>query len=282
MHIIHTIEQLTVALKNRAKIAFVPTMGNLHAGHMQLIEVAKQYADFVVVSIFVNPLQFAPTEDLATYPRTLAADCEKLKIAGASVAFVPSVEEMYPDFDGTHLKQTMTITPPPIGSELCGAFRPGHFAGVATVVMKLFNIVRPDVAVFGQKDFQQFFIIKELVRQFNLPVDVIGVDTVREQDGLAMSSRNHYLTASQRACASELNQALQRIVSAVKSGNQHYIALEEEARTALNEQNWQVDYISIRSALTLLPAGNQDAELVVLAAAMLGTTRLIDNIEFLR
>ncbi len=280
MQIIKTIDELRRILKNQSSIAFVPTMGNLHAGHIQLVEVAKQHTDFVVVSIFVNPLQFGPTEDLASYPRTLEVDCEKLQAAGASIVFTPSVEEMYPDFDGKNLNQTMTITPPPIASELCGATRPGHFAGVATIVMKLFNMVQPNVAVFGQKDFQQLFIIKQMVKQFNLPIEIIGVDTVREPSGLAMSSRNGYLTDAQRASASQLNSALQSIVKSVKNGNKHYIELEQQAKAELNSQGWLADYISIRSSESLLPASSADTKLVVLGAAKLGSTRLIDNLVF--
>ena len=260
-------------------------MGNLHAGHIQLVNVAKQHSECVVVSIFVNPLQFGPTEDLASYPRTLEADCEKLKAAGASIVFSPSVEEMYPQMtesksDGTNLNQTMTITPPPIASELCGATRPGHFSGVATVVMKLFNMVQPSIAVFGQKDFQQLFIIKQMVKQFNLPINIIGVDTVREPSGLAMSSRNGYLTEAQRAAASQLNCALQNIVNSVKTGNKDYSQLELQAKNKLTEQGWLADYISIRSSLTLTPATSVDSQLVVLGAAKLGNTRLIDNLAF--
>ncbi|MDO9393997.1 MAG: pantoate--beta-alanine ligase, partial [Methylotenera sp.] len=162
MQIINTINELRSALEKQTSVAFVPTMGNLHAGHIQLVEVAKRHAQCVVVSIFVNPLQFGVNEDLASYPRTLDADCKKLEAAGTSIVFAPKVEEMYPDFDGGNLNQTMTITPPPIANELCGASRPGHFSGVATVVMKLFNIVQPTVAVFGKKDFQQLFIIEQL------------------------------------------------------------------------------------------------------------------------
>lgn len=280
MQIIKTISELRSVLKNQGNIAFVPTMGNLHAGHIQLVEVAKQHSSCVVVSIFVNPLQFGPTEDLASYPRTLEADCEKLQAAGASIVFTPTVEEMYQGFDGINLNQTMTITPPPIANELCGASRPGHFAGVATVVMKLFNMVQPNVAVFGQKDFQQLFIIKQMVKQFNLPIDIIGVDTVREPSGLAMSSRNGYLTDAQRASASQLNSALQSIVKSVKNGNKNYAELEQQAKADLNSQGWFADYISIRSSESLLPANSADTKLVVLGAAKLGTTRLIDNLVF--
>lgn len=280
MQIINTIADLRSALKNQENIAFVPTMGNLHAGHIQLVKVAKQHASCVVVSIFVNPLQFGPTEDLENYPRTLEADCEKLKAAGASIVFTPTVEEMYADFDGKNLNQTMNLTPSPIANELCGASRPGHFAGVATVVMKLFNMVQPNVAVFGQKDFQQLFIIKQMVKQFNLPIDIIGVDTVREPSGLAMSSRNGYLSNEQRAIANQLNRALRDIVQSVKNGNQDYAQLEQQAKSNLNTQGWVADYISIRSSLTLLPSCNADTVLVVLGAAKLGNTRLIDNLTF--
>ncbi len=285
MQIIKTIAELKSLLKNQETIAFVPTMGNLHAGHIHLVEVAKQHIanspkPCVVVSIFVNPLQFGPTEDLASYPRTLEADCEKLKAAGASIVFTPTVEEMYADFDGKNLNQTMTITPPPIASELCGASRPGHFSGVATVVMKLFNMVQPSVAVFGQKDFQQLFIIKQMVKLFNLPIDIVGVDTVREPSGLAMSSRNGYLTDEQRASASQLNSALQGIVQLIKRGNKNYFELEQQAKAALNNNGWMADYISIRASLSLMPATATDKQLVVLGAAKLGNTRLIDNIYF--
>lgn len=280
MQVIKTIDELRSVLKNQSNIAFVPTMGNLHAGHIQLVEVAKQQAECVVVSIFVNPLQFGPTEDLASYPRTLEADCEKLKAAGASIVFTPSIEEMYAEFDGNNLNQTMTITPPPIANELCGATRPGHFAGVATIVMKLFNMVQPSIAVFGQKDFQQLFIIKQMVRQFNLQINIIGVGTVREPSGLAMSSRNGYLSNEQRAVASQLNSALKDIVQLVKSGNKDYSQLEQNAKSILNSQGWLADYISIRSSLTLQPACSTDTDLVVLGAAKLGNTRLIDNLTF--
>jgi pantoate--beta-alanine ligase len=214
MQIIKTVSELRTALSNQARgnqkqVGFVPTMGNLHAGHIALVEKAKQKASCVVASIFVNPLQFSPTEDLSTYPRTPEADYEKLQAAGCDIVFTPSLQEMYPDFDGKNLNQTMTIDPPPIASVLCGATRLKHFAGVATVVIKLFNMVQPNIAVFGKKDFQQLFIIKEMVRQFNLPIDIIAVETVRDANCLALSSRNGYLTDTQRASAAQLNRALQ-------------------------------------------------------------------------
>ena len=276
---------LTSQVSSGQKIGFVPTMGNLHAGHIHLVELAKQHADFVVVSIFVNPLQFSPTEDLNAYPRSLAEDCEKLKAAGCDVVFVPSVAEIYADFDGSNLNQSMTIMPPPIASVLCGATRLSHFAGVATVVMKLFNMVAPDIAVFGKKDFQQLFIIKEMVRQFNLPIDIIAGETIREANGLALSSRNGYLNDTQRAAASQLNNALQNLVASIENGESNFALLENTATNKLNQLGWEVDYISVRSTATLQPATRQDKDLVVLGAAKIinktgGKTRLIDNIEF--
>ena len=289
MQIIQTVSELRKTLADQSSngknnIAFVPTMGNLHAGHIALVTQAKQHAARVVVSIFVNPLQFNPNEDLANYPRTLEADCEKLKAAGCDILFTPSVVEMYADFDGKNLNQSMTIDPPPIANVLCGATRLSHFAGVATVVMKLFNIVQPQVAVFGKKDFQQLFIIKQMVRQFNLPITIIAGETVRESNGLALSSRNGYLTDAQRAAASQLNSALQGIVNQAKNGNKNFSQLEQQAAKQLTNQNWDVDYISIRSSVTLKPASQLDKHLIVLGAAKIsnktaGKTRLIDNIE---
>lgn len=284
MQIIQTVTELRKALKNQASIGFVPTMGNLHAGHIALVETAKQHASCVVASIFVNPLQFSPTEDLSAYPRTPEADVEKLKAAGCDIVFTPSVREMYPDFDGQDLHQSMTIDPPPIANVLCGATRLKHFSGVATVVLKLFNLVQPDVAVFGKKDFQQLFIIKEMVRQFNMPIEIIAGETVREASGLALSSRNGYLSDAQRAAAAQLNSALQGIVNAIQHGQTDYLTLEQQASAHLYSQGWDVDYISIRSSTTLQPAAKADKALVVLGAAKIinktaGKTRLIDNIE---
>ena len=284
MQIIQTASELRNVLKRQDNIAFVPTMGNLHVGHIHLVKLAKQHASCVVASIFVNPLQFSPTEDLANYPRTLEADCEKLAAAGCDIVFTPSVAEIYPTFDGKNIRQTMTIDPPPIANVLCGATRLSHFAGVATVVMKLFNMVQPQFAVFGKKDFQQLFIIKEMVRQFNLPIEIIAGETVREANGLALSSRNGYLTDTQRASASQLNSALQSIVNQIKNGNKEFVQLEQQAAAQLTSQGWGVDYISIRSSTTLQPASALDKNLIVLGAAKItnktsGKTRLIDNIE---
>ncbi len=287
MQIVKTAHELSQALATQDAIAFVPTMGNLHAGHIQLVELAKTKNACVVVSIFVNPLQFGANEDLTKYPRTLDADLEKLKAAGADVVFTPSEQEIYPDFDAsTHnTHQSITINLPSVANELCGAARPGHFSGMATVVLKLFNLVffngaKTRVAIFGKKDFQQLFIIRDMVKQLNLPIEIIAGDTKREADGLAMSSRNGYLTPAQKLEAPRLYRALGLLVDAVKQGRTDFAALETQTKQFLTQLGWIVDYISIRSWETLLPATNNDLKLVVLGAARQGTTRLIDNIEF--
>jgi len=274
MEIIESVAALRERLGTTASICLVTTMGNLHAGHIHLVELARQHGQYVVVSIFVNPLQFGPNEDLASYPRTPAEDFAKLEAAGADIVFAPTVDEMYPT------PQTMMVTPPPIASELCGASRPGHFDGVATVVLKLFNIVQPQAAVFGKKDFQQLFIVRELVSQFNLSVRIIAGETVREADGLAMSSRNGYLDAAQRLEAPRLQKTLQLVVDAAKKIRGDYAGIEAQTTQFLTQLGWIVEYISIRSANTLLPATAGDTSLIVLGAARQGRTRLIDNIEF--
>jgi pantoate--beta-alanine ligase len=273
MHIVSTVAELRQRLKKQKSIAFVPTMGNLHAGHIHLVELARQHGQCVVVSIFVNPLQFGANEDLASYPRTLDADLAKLKLAGADIVFTPNEHEIYP------VPQTLTVEPPAIANELCGALRPDHFRGVATVVLKLFNMVQPQVAVFGKKDFQQLFIIRELVRQLNLPIEIIAGETVHEPDGLAMSSRNSYLKPLQRTEAQRLHRALQQVVKAIENGRRDFSALESEAAQQLIQHGWVVDYISVRSAASLAPATPDDHDLVVLGAARQGQTRLIDNLE---
>jgi pantoate--beta-alanine ligase len=287
MQVIKTAHELSQALAQQNAIAFVPTMGNLHAGHIQLVELAKTKNACVVVSIFVNPLQFGANEDLSKYPRTLDADLEKLKAAGANIVFTPSEQEIYPDFDASRNKthQSITIKLPSIENELCGAARPGHFSGMATVVLKLFNLVffngaKTKIAVFGKKDFQQLFIIRDMVKQFNLPIEIIAGETRREADGLAMSSRNGYLTPAQKSEAPRLYRALGLLVDAVKQGNTDFSALEAQTTQFLTQLGWVVDYISTRSAETLLPATSADLKLIVLGAARQGTTRLIDNIEF--
>ena len=274
MDILHSVTELRARLAGETRISFVPTMGNLHDGHIHLVNLARQHGDCVVVSIFVNPLQFGPNEDLDNYPRTLEQDCARLQAAGADVVFAPSVSEMYPT------AQTMTISAPPIADSLCGASRPGHFSGVATVVMKLFNLVQPQVAIFGKKDYQQLSVIRELVQQFNLPISIIGGETVREADGLAMSSRNGYLSPAQRKEAKRLHAALQLVKQAIQKGNHDYPAICEQTRQYLTQLGWIVDYIEVRAASTLQPATAKDTQLVALAAARLGKTRLIDNLEF--
>ena len=281
MQTINSIAQLRRAHEGQNSIALVPTMGNLHAGHLDLVKLAKQHATSVVVSIFVNPLQFGANEDLANYPRTLAADCEKLQAAGADIVFVPSVAEMYPDFDGQDLKQSITVQLPAVANDLCGASRPGHFAGVATVVLKLFNLVQPQLAVFGKKDYQQLFVIREMVKQFNLAIAILAADTVREPSGLAMSSRNGYLSSAEKAQASQLQAELVSVCEQIKQQGHsaNFLSLEQAATLNLQRQGWQVDYVAIRAASNLQAASAQDSDVVVLAAAKLGTTRLIDNLS---
>ena len=274
MQVISTVAELRQRLAHEPSIAFVPTMGNLHAGHISLVELARQRGQCVVVSIFVNPLQFGANEDLAHYPRTLEADLAMLQAVGADVVFTPTGGEMYP------VSQTITVEPPVTANELCGAARSGHFRGVATVVLKLFNMVQPQVAVFGKKDFQQLFIIREMVVQLNLPIEIIAGETVREADGLAMSSRNGYLSTTERTEAPRLYLALQQMVQKIQGGEQDFSAIETQALQSLTQRGWAVDYISVRSSLTLTPAAAEDRNLVVLGAAWQGLTRLIDNIEF--
>ena len=276
MQVIHAVDALRQRLKAEQAIAFVPTMGNLHAGHLHLVELARQHGQCVVVSIFVNPLQFGANEDLASYPRTLQADCEKLQAAGVDIVFAPSETDMYPQ------PQTVTVNPPPLANALCGALRPGHFAGVATVVLKLFNMVQPQVAVFGKKDFQQLAIIHQLTAQLNLPVDIIAGETMRETDGLAMSSRNGYLSAAERLEAPRLYRALTLVAEAIEQGECDFAALESQTTQYLTQLGWVVDYISIRASNTLDIATAEDHDLVILGAAHLGKTRLIDNLECLK
>ena len=274
MEIIRSIAALRERLAREASIAFVPTMGNLHDGHLNLVKIAREHARCVVVSIFVNPLQFGANEDLASYPRTPEQDCTHLETAGADIVFMPSVEEMYP------VPQQIVVEPPPVADQLCGAARPGHFRGVTTVVLKLFNMVQPQVAVFGKKDFQQLFILREMVKQLNLPIIMIGGETVRESDGLAMSSRNGYLKPAERLEAPRLHRALLQVMQAAQGGRRDFAAIEAQTAQYLTQLGWIVDYISVRSANTLLTPEPDERELVVLGAARLGKTRLIDNIEF--
>ena len=275
MQVVHTAIELRAALAGVGNTAFVPTMGNLHAGHVSLVERAKQHGRPVVASIFVNPLQFGAGEDFERYPRTLAADCDKLAAAGCDLVFAPDVAEMYP------VPQTFTVQPPAsLANDLCGAFRPGHFSGVATVVLKLFNLVQPRVAVFGKKDFQQLHVIRDMVRQLNLPIDIVGVDTLREADGLAMSSRNGYLSDAERMQAPQLQHELAAIVAAVQVGERDFEALCAAAGRHLKMAGWRVDYVALRDAATLQAPTPGSNRLAVLGAAWLGNTRLIDNLDF--
>jgi len=275
MQVFHTVAELRAALAGQADTAFVPTMGNLHAGHVSLIELARQHGHPVVASIFVNPLQFGAGEDFERYPHTLDADCEKLAAAGCDLVFAPAVAEVYP------VPQTFTARPPDsLAQDLCGAFRPGHFSGVATVVLKLFNLVQPRVAVFGKKDFQQLLVIRELVRQFNLPIGILAGDTLREANGLAMSSRNGYLSESERIRAAQLHSQLAALVATIQAGERDFEALCATAGRHLKMGGWRVDYVALRDAATLQAPTPASTRLVALGAAWLGTTRLIDNIDF--
>ena len=272
MRIISTTQELRDRLKSEPSVAFVPTMGNLHQGHLALIRQAREHGRCVVVSIFVNPLQFGPNEDFAKYPRTFEQDCEKL--AGlADVVFAPPVADLYPE------PQQVFVEPPPVAGELCGAIRPGHFRGVATVVLKLFNIVQPQAAVFGKKDYQQLRVIRAMVRQLNLPLEIVAGETLRAGDGLALSSRNGYLSADERTEAVRLYRNLVQIRESIFAGNSDFPALECVALADLEAHGWRVDYVSVRAAASLTPAKSGETDLVVLAAAWLGKTRLIDNLE---
>ena len=279
MNTLHSIAQLRAALArartDNKRIGLVPTMGNLHAGHIALVEKARQRSDFVVVSIFVNPLQFGPQEDLDSYPRTLEEDQRQLLDAGANLVFAPNVKEMYPEGMAGH-----TIVSVPVVSEgLCGGSRPGHFDGVATVVSKLLNIVQPDLAVFGEKDFQQLAVIRKMAQDLCMPVQIMGAPIVRAADGLALSSRNGYLTDAQRQTAPHLYQTLQQIGAQLNAGRRDYAGLIEEARQTLSNAGFIPDYLDLRDASTLQPVTASTQDIVILAAALLGSTRLIDNLQ---
>jgi len=277
--VVHTIEALRDQLRGQLRVAFVPTMGNLHAGHLALMRMARQHGDPVVASIFVNPLQFGPAEDFSSYPRTLQADIEKLERArDVYVLFAPNEAEMYPE------PQNYRIQPPQeLGGILEGEFRPGFFGGVSTVVMKLFSCVQPQVAIFGKKDYQQLMIVRAMCRQFHLPVQVLAHETVRDADGLALSSRNVYLSAPERAEAPQLYATLQTLRADLRAGADAIAALESRAIQTLHARGWRVDYLSVRRQRDLLPPHTEEVAagepLVALAAAHLGRTRLIDNLE---
>ncbi|MDR8014709.1 pantoate--beta-alanine ligase [Ectopseudomonas guguanensis] len=278
MNTVKTLRELRAAVAQaRAEgkqIGFVPTMGNLHAGHVSLVEIAAQRADFVVASIFVNPLQFGAGEDLDKYPRTLAADQEKLLAAGCHLLFHPDVAEIYPHGMGDQTR----VSVPGVSEGLCGASRPGHFEGVATVVTKLFNMVQPDLAVFGEKDYQQLAVIRALVQDLNMPIQIIGAPTQRAEDGLALSSRNGYLDAAQRSTAPTLYRSLQAIAEELRRGARDYARLIDGAQEQQRAAGFVPDYLEIRNAVTLRPAQVDDRHLVILTAAQLGGTRLIDNL----
>ncbi|MFO1205587.1 MAG: pantoate--beta-alanine ligase [Burkholderiales bacterium] len=273
MEVITTVAALRARLGSSPGVAFVPTMGNLHEGHLDLVRIARDHGQRVVVSIFVNRLQFGPTEDFDRYPRTLDADLARLAPLGVDVIFAPNERELYP------VPQQFFVEPPPIASDLCGAHRPGHFRGMATVVLKLFNAVQPALAVFGKKDYQQLFIIRSMVEQLNLPVRILAGETRREPDGLAMSSRNQYLAPADRIRATALSQALARAKAAIEGGRSDYAAIAAEAREFLDSQGFRVDYVAARKCSDLLPPKAGEKPLVVLGAAWLGATRLIDNME---
>lgn len=278
MNTVQTLAQLRscVAQARSAgkRIAFVPTMGNLHAGHIALITQAVARADFVIASIFVNPLQFGPNEDLDSYPRTLAADQSKLEAAGCNLLFTPSAQDIYPN----GMAQQTIVSVPGVSSGLCGGSRPGHFDGVSTVVCKLFNMVQPDLALFGEKDYQQLAVIRKMVADLNMPIEICGVAIVRDSDGLALSSRNGYLNAQQRADAPALQQCMQSVKTHIKNGNRDYAALFAQFNSDLQAAGFRLDYVELRDALSLEPADADSRNMVLLAAAYLGTTRLIDNL----
>lgn len=273
MQIHSSIADLRAALKGRGRVVFVPTMGNLHAGHISLMRQARDHGDTVVASIFVNRLQFGPNEDFDKYPRTLQADSEKLAAAGVDVLFAPTETDLYPE------PQEYVIEPPGIQNVLDGEFRPGHFRGVATVVTKLFNCVQPQAAVFGKKDYQQLMVIRNMTRQLAMPIDIVGGETVRAEDGLALSSRNGYLSPTERAEAPRLYGLLRQIRQDILAGEKDFAKLEREASAALDKAGWKTDYVAVRQQSDLSTPKGVDAPLVVLAASRLGPTRLIDNIE---
>lgn len=278
MKIVSSIEELRDQLRGQLRTAFVPTMGNLHEGHLSLMRLARKHGDPVVASIFVNRLQFGPNEDFDKYPRTFQADVEKLEKEGVYVLFAPTEKEFYPE------PQEYRVRPPDdLGNILEGEFRPGFFTGVTTVVLKLFSCVQPRVAVFGKKDYQQLMIVRNMARQFALPMEIIAAETWRAEDGLALSSRNVYLTPDERAEAPALYQALQQVASEVRAGHLDIFQLERDAMAHLAKRGWKPDYVSIRKRVDLQHPGAGDLAsgepLVVLAAAKLGSTRLIDNLE---
>ncbi|MBP7080019.1 MAG: pantoate--beta-alanine ligase [Rhodocyclaceae bacterium] len=273
MKIFHEIAPLRATLRDAGRVVLVPTMGNLHEGHIRLMHDARKHGDKVVATVFVNRLQFRPGEDFDKYPRTLAADAKRLEDAGVEYLFAPSEDVMYPTPQYFHVD-----VPDQLATILEGEFRPGHFRGVATVVMKLFQIVQPDAALFGKKDYQQMLVLSGLVREFNLPIEVIAGDTIRAEDGLALSSRNGFLSASERQEAPRLHRLLMDLVARIQAGERDFAKLEAVVMDQLRKNGWSPDYVAVRRRADLqVPL--VDDPLVVVAAAKLGTTRLIDNVE---
>ena len=266
MKIARDIASLRAAAAGLGRLAFVPTMGNLHEGHLSLVRLARGHAAALAVSLFVNRLQFQPSEDFDRYPRSFERDCRLLEAQGVELVFAPEERELYPE------PQSVIVRPGPLGEDLEGRFRPGFFEGVATIVLKLFNALGPAVAVFGKKDYQQLVVVRHLVRQLNLPIDIVAGETVREADGLALSSRNAYLSAAERAEAPRLH----RVLHEVACGN----ASPEDGMKELAAAGWHPDYVEVRRRADLAVSQSSDAERVVLAAARLGRTRLIDSLEF--
>jgi pantoate--beta-alanine ligase len=273
MQIHSNINDLRAALKNHKSIVFVPTMGNLHAGHIALMTQARAHGACVVASIFVNRLQFGPNDDFEQYPRTFESDCTKLAAAGVDLLFAPGENDLYPEAQQYH------VDPPEIQHLLEGEFRPGHFRGVATVVLKLFNIVQPQVALFGKKDYQQLMVLRNMTRQLALPIEIVGGETIRAEDGLALSSRNGYLTMAERAEAPRLYRVLRRIADALRYGERDFAQLEQAALAELDANGWKTDYVAVRQASDLQAPNPGNAAWVALAASRLGTPRLLDNIE---
>jgi pantoate--beta-alanine ligase len=273
MDIIHSAADLRERLQREPNNVFVPTMGNLHEGHIQLIDIAKPRAACTVVSIFVNRLQFGPREDFDRYPRTMENDCARLKAAGVDVVFAPDEKEIYPE------RQTYVVEPSDLQYILEGAHRPGHFRGVATVVLKLFNLVMPRSAIFGKKDYQQYLVLRDMVKQFALPIEIIPAETVRAPDGLALSSRNGYLSPLERKEAPRLYGVLKKVRDELGSGARDFQRLDQQAMAELTRNGWQPDYVAVRRQADLRPPTERDHELVILGAARLGRTRLIDNLE---
>ncbi|HNO75289.1 MAG TPA: pantoate--beta-alanine ligase [Nitrosomonas mobilis] len=274
MEIITSITTLRARLQAETSIALVPTMGNLHAGHLSLVRLAQQHTTCTVVSIFVNRLQFLPHEDFDRYPRTAVEDCQLLKEMDVNIVFMPDEKTLYP------VPQEFRLTLPAMADTLEGAFRPGFFNGVMTVVLKLFNITQPQVAIFGKKDYQQLQLVRQMVEQLNLPIEIIAGDTIRAEDGLALSSRNRYLDAAERQEASRLAAVLTQIKNNIASGERNFGKLRQQASQTLAAHGWQSNYIAICNQQTLSPAIPDDGHLAILGAARLGQTRLIDNIEF--